>query len=346
MLALGEALRRLGHEVVVLSQPSVADRATVAGCDFEPFSRLDDYDHRVALEAQLDRTLEALVGTSVGADLVALDPDLAVVDANLTGAAAAAEALGLPSAILLHSVYATYVDTWFGDLWPLLESGVNGTREHFGVAPVDGWPAMFERHERVLSVVPEVFDDHPGQRHFGFLVPSVTGAAPPWPDGDGPRVLVGLSTTYQAHEPVLQAAVDALGAMDVRAIVTTGRSVDPDAVDAAPHVAVHGHVPHGVLLPDTDLVVTHAGMGTVAAALHHGVPLVCTPIDRDQPWNAARVEALGAGLVATPDTVGSAIDRVLGDPSFRDAAARVAAASRAEGGPDAAAADLTSLLDR
>jgi hypothetical protein len=34
---------------------------------------------------------------------------------------------------------------------------------------------------------------------------------------------------------------------------------------------------------------------TTMAALGHGVPLLCTPIGRDQFFNAERVQALGAG---------------------------------------------------
>ena len=347
MLALGGALAERGHQVIVLSQPSVAERAEAVGAVFVPFSELRDYDHRQYVEAQLELAVQAIAGPSLGEDVVSLDPDLTVVDANLAGAAAAAEALDRPSAILLHSTWATFTDTWFGELWPLLAEYVNGTRERFGLPPAGSWPEVFAPHDRRIAVVPEVFDPHPGQHHYGFLVPPATGGeAPPWPDGDGPRVLVGLSTTYQSQEALLAAAVDALGGLDVRAIVTTSRAIDPATLRPAANVAVHEDVPHGLLLPTTDLVVTHAGMGTVSAALRHGVPLVCSPIDRDQPLNAARVAALGAGVTAAPDALGPAIERVLGDPSYRAAAEAVAEASRREGGPVAAAADLESLLDR
>lgn len=344
MLALAGALVGRGHQVIVLSQPSVAGRAEAAGAVFVPFSELRDYDHRQYVEAQLELAVQAIAGPSIGEDVVSLDPDLTVVDANLSGAAAAAEALDRPSAILLHSTWATFTDTWFGELWPLLAEYVNGTRERFGVPPAGSWPDVFAPHDRRISVVPEAFDPHPGQHHHGFLVPPASGTAPAWPDGGGPRVLVGLSTTYQAQEDLLRSAVDALGRLEVRAVVTTGRAVDPASLDAPANVAVHEHVPHGLLLPTTDLVVTHAGLGTVSAALHHGVPLVCSPLDRDQPLNAARVEALGAGVTATADDLGPAIERVLGDPAFAEGARRLAEASRAEGGPAAAAADLESLL--
>ena len=99
-----------------------------------------------------------------------------MVDANLGGALAAAESLPQPSAVLLHSMYKTFVDAWFGELWPLVEPAINPTRGQYGLAEVDGWPAAFAGHDRIISVVPTCFDapvpEVPaGMRHFGFLVP-------------------------------------------------------------------------------------------------------------------------------------------------------------------------------
>jgi UDP:flavonoid glycosyltransferase YjiC (YdhE family) len=60
-------------------------------------------------------------------------------------------------------------------------------------------------------------------------------------------------------------------------------------------------VPHDVLLPNAAVVVTHAGLGTVLAALRHGLPLLCVPIGRDQPGNAAWVQSSGAGRALPVD---------------------------------------------
>jgi UDP:flavonoid glycosyltransferase YjiC (YdhE family) len=84
------------------------------------------------------------------------------------------------------------------------------------------------------------------------------------------------------------------------------------------------------VLPEAAAVVTHAGLGTVHAALAHGLPLVCLPIGRDQPDNAARVEWHGAGLrlspKSSPTVIRMAVERVLGDPGFAASARRLAAA--------------------
>ena len=56
------------------------------------------------------------------------------------------------------------------------------------------------------------------------------------------------------------------------------------------------YIPHRALLPHAQLVVTHGGIGTIMAAFDAGVPLVCLPLGRGQPGNAARVAELGAGV--------------------------------------------------
>ena len=79
------------------------------------------------------------------------------------------------------------------------------------------------------------------------------------------------------------------------------------------------------------------------------MPLVVAPIRDDQPIVASQVVAAGAGLRArfgrlSPGTLRGAVDRVLGEPSFREAAARVGASFAEVGGAVAAAGLLEGLL--
>jgi UDP:flavonoid glycosyltransferase YjiC (YdhE family) len=342
-LALVSAAVERGHEVVVLSQPSVRARAEGLGCGFVPFSALPDYDGTVVLEEQLERTVPAISGPAVGHDLLraAADhgADLVVVDANLAGALAAAETLDRPSVVLLHSMYATFVRTWFSEVWPLLGPVVDETRAGFGLAPAGSWAGLFTAHDRLLSVVPPELDAPvpgapPHLRHHGFLVPPPPAIDPPvFPNGGGPAVLVGLSTTYQRQEALLAAIEEAVARIGGRAIVTS---------------AGRPPVPHGLLLPQADVMVTHAGLGSVAAALAAGVPLVCTPISRDQPLNAERVAAVGAGVAlpvaATAAQIAAGLEEVLGESRYRAGAEAMAEASRRAGGTGAAVRDLESLI--
>jgi MGT family glycosyltransferase len=187
-------------------------------------------------------------------------------------------------------------------------------------------------------------------RHFGFLVPAtllVNGEAG-FPNGNAPSVLVGLSTTYQHQERLLQVILDALGELEVRGIASSAGQVDLETLRCPPNVVVREFVEHATVLPDCDVMVTHAGLGSVAAALSRGVPLVCTPIGRDQHLNAQRVVSVGAGRNVGADAqvadVAEAVQAVLADHSYQHSARSLAEESRQAGGSTTAIEDLERLM--
>ena len=358
MLAVAEALATRGHDVTMLGQPGIERRARRAGCDFVAFT-IEDYATDRPIEEQIEPVVTMMTGRAPGDELLrtieTTGADVVVVDANLAGVAAAAEGAGCRSAILLHSLYETYVDTWFGEFWSFLAPLINETRAAFGLAERASWTEIFEAHDRVYAAVPEILDAPTTRprpttmRHTGFLVPTVAGQDVAFErDADEPVVLVSLSTTDMGQGPLLQTILDALDGEDVRGVVTAGGQRVDAGLRVPANVTVHDFLPHAAVLPHARAVVTHAGLGTVAAALSHGVPLVCTPIARDQPLNAAQVAELGAGLTvpasaATPDAVRAALREVLTDVRFRDGATRVAVESARAGGANGVVDDLEHL---
>jgi UDP:flavonoid glycosyltransferase YjiC (YdhE family) len=103
-------------------------------------------------------------------------------------------------------------------------------------------------------------------------------------------------------------------------------------------------VPHADVLPHATLVVTHAGLGTVMAALSHGVPLLCLPLGRDQFFNAAMVERIGAGHSLPGDAdekqIADVVRGMLDDDGTRANAKRMAALIAKYGGGTDAVAEL------
>jgi hypothetical protein len=115
-----------------------------------------------------------------------------------------------------------------------------------------------------------------------------------------------------------------------------------------PNVLVVPFVPQLTLVPRMAAVLTHAGHNTTVGTLAAGVPLVCAPIRDDQPIIADQVVRAGAGVRvnftrAKARDVAAALDAVLDDPSYRQAAGRIAASFATAGGP-ARAADLVEAL--
>ncbi|HEX6345162.1 glycosyltransferase [Umezawaea sp.] len=162
-------------------------------------------------------------------------------------------------------------------------------------------------------------------------------------ESDLPRVLVTVGTTV--HDDAALSALVASVADAGFTVVVTARpeqlsaDVDPRRVHAV------GFVPLAELLPTVDLVVTAGGTGTLLAALSHGLPLVVRPFIADQPWNAARVADLGAGVVVDdPADAGAAARRVADDPAYREAAGRAAAGLASTNSPEEALRGLLALV--
>jgi len=336
---------------------SVAERSLVR--DFEAHSK-------VAAVAAARDNLVAAMARPVAADVLATlerrPADVVAFDYLLFGALFAAEQAKVPAAMLIHTVYPfparglpPYGMGWaqmggplatlremvgrliFRQVYerPLLPH-FNGVRAGLGLEPLRTFDELLERVGRALVLTSPVFD-FPARlpAHVEYvgpqLDPPVATSAweSPWPPGDDrPLVVVGLSTTHQAHDAMLERIAAALATLPVRALVTTGGATLRSTPPANVHIA--RFVPHAQVLPEAAAVVTHAGLGTVHAALAHGLPLVCLPIGRDQPDNAARVEWHGAGLrlspKSSPEVIRAAVERVLSDPAFAASAGRLAAA--------------------
>jgi UDP:flavonoid glycosyltransferase YjiC (YdhE family) len=96
--------------------------------------------------------------------------------------------------------------------------------------------------------------------------------------------------------------------------------------------------------------VSHAGSGTTLASAGLGLPHLCLPQGADQFLNADAIAAAGAGLSLSPsdmttDLIRTSVERLLADPSFRTAAARVAADISAMPEPTLVASALEDLTE-
>ena len=105
-------------------------------------------------------------------------------------------------------------------------------------------------------------------------------------------------------------------------MVTLGPAIEADQLNVAENVVCETFIPHAAVLPEVDLVVTHAGHGTTMAAVTAGIPLLCTPMGRDQNEVGACVEHNGLGQVvsqeAPVEVLRDAIAGRLADPAMRD----------------------------
>ena len=82
-----------------------------------------------------------------------------------------------------------------------------------------------------------------------------------------PLVLLSFSTTFQNQREALQRAIDALGQLAVRALVTVGPALRREDFNAPANVVIRKSAPHSQVLPHVDAMITHAGHGSVVRAL-------------------------------------------------------------------------------
>ncbi|MGC9947908.1 MAG: nucleotide disphospho-sugar-binding domain-containing protein [Bryobacteraceae bacterium] len=166
-----------------------------------------------------------------------------------------------------------------------------------------------------------------------------------------PWVHASEGTVHVVTPFVLSAAAQGLANLPMQVILTTGGNREPSELDLgpiAPNVHVVRWVSHTELLPHLDVMITTGGSATVQTTLRAGVPLIVVPTDWDKPDIARRVVETGAGISlapgqCTPKRLRAAVEQVLGTPSFRQNAQRMAAAFARYRGPEAAADLLQDL---
>jgi MGT family glycosyltransferase len=163
-------------------------------------------------------------------------------------------------------------------------------------------------------------------------------------------VTLGTVAGSMDDKAAYRCVLEAVSTLPVRVLLTVGKVLPLESLGALPaNVHVERFVPQDDVLPHAAAVVCHGGSGTVIGTLAAGVPMVVTPLFADQPQNAARVQAVGAGLAlptraASVDDTRRALVRVLEEPSFRTVAQAIAAEIAALAPVESAPAALEQIV--
>ncbi|ANZ43017.1 hypothetical protein BBK82_25470 [Lentzea guizhouensis] len=328
------------------------------------------------MRSNLANFADVLVGTAPGQvrDVLREDFDLVVTEHLAFGAGMAAELRGVPWA----TVSLTPLTLPSRDLPPFglplmpAATGLERLRDRVlrpvveSVAPRATDP-LFDRARKQVGLDPRrrafeasyskdlllaqavpgleyVRSDLPAHVHFvGRLIDPPKPMALPdwWPDLDGRTVVhVTQGTLETGADDLVRPAIEALADLDVLVVATgPGLAGVPGNVRTAPFI------PHDLLLPRTDLMITNGGWGGVLAAVEAGVPIVVVPGSLDKPEVARRVAWSGVGVRTRPVHLRKAVEEVLGEPRYRERARELGSGIKAAGGA-ARAADLVEALMR
>jgi UDP:flavonoid glycosyltransferase YjiC (YdhE family) len=173
------------------------------------------------------------------------------------------------------------------------------------------------------------------------LVGPLTATRSPLPDwfdpGDDRPVVMVRATAGVPLADLVVPAVAAFAGTDLRVIVTgTSSALLREAMGGDPgeHVQVAHSLPASQVLPGTAVVVMTGYFVHALHALQQGTPVVGTGAGAEEAETGARLEWHGCGVhVATERPTASelrtAVDRVIADPGYRRAAARIAAQTAA-----------------
>jgi MGT family glycosyltransferase len=363
-----EAVAR-GHEVVFATGAAFCPfveaagfRAVAAGFDYagapldEWFPQLrilggEAYRQFVAtavrVQAQARRMVPDLLSLAANQGY---RPDVVVRDAAEYGGCVAAEVWDVPHA----SVRTAYSPSSFGRR-QLVGPGLAELRRehklppdpdvempfrylHLACEPPGFWPADDPSAPTSHLLQPAIFDRLAGEE------------LPPWIAElpKRPTVCATLGTYMNRSTETFEAILRGVRVDAVNLIVLVGHDVDPTQFGFQPdNVHIERYVPLSLLLPHCDLVISHAGFGTIVTSLANGLPSVLIPLAADQPDNARSCARLGAARVLgaherSPGAIPAAVRQVLTERHYRALAEHVRTSMQALPG----VAHAVRLLER
>lgn len=348
MLGIAAELRQRGHQVRVLGHPQQRDAVTKVGLEFVGYRHARSWSPgevatgiRFLLRFLFRVFTDPRAGDDVRDELARLPADLALVDSMSLAALRAVQGARVSNAVLMHTLHRYHTHAW--SRGPI---GVVAALR--GMRPGRLWNAA----NRVLVATDRELDPAgrhtlPGNVRYTGVVqaPIRTGARE-----EKPLVLVSLSTIFfEGQTETLQAILDGLDGLPIRAIVTTG-AVAPETLNAPANVELHRFLAHDEIMPSASLVVGHGGHSTTMRALAHGLPLLILPMHPvlDQTMIGQTVVDTRAGRMlpktARPEEIRSAVRALLDDPSYRSAATAVGLRLRTRNGATTAADEIEALL--
>jgi UDP:flavonoid glycosyltransferase YjiC (YdhE family) len=375
MIALGRALAARGHEITLQTWRRWRSHVEAEGLGFAPAPEYRVFppggrSGEAPDEALVHATRETL------AQVRSLAPDVVVADILTLAPALAAELGGVRRATLIPHVFpqgephfpiyslgARLPRSRVGRaLWrhaqrPVakgLELGrveLNRVRAELGLDALDYVHGGISRELAIVGTFPQLEYQRDWPSHIHVVGPLMW--EPPSedvepPQGDAPLVLVAPSTAQDPDQRMLRAALRGLGDAPLRVLATWNRRPPPRPLPAPPNTRVVEWLSYSRTMPLCDVVVCHAGHGTLARALACGRAVVACPALGDMNENAARLDWAGAGVrvphrftLARPLRL--AVERALCEPSITTHATALADwLGRHD--PGAAAAQLVEQL--
>lgn len=361
MIALGKALVDRGHEVTLQTWTRWQEHVEAEGMAFAPAPEYQVFPQGPEPLEFYEAVVHATADTI---PLVReLQPELVVADILTLAPALAAEAVGVPWATLIPHVYpdgppdfpiysagARLPRTAAGRaMWrrahPLVQRGLergrrelNETRARLGLPGLGHLHGGISRRLAIVATFPQLEYPRSWPAHVHVVGPlmweppadETNPAQPAESPGDLPLVLVAPSTAQDAEQTLLRAALEGLADAPVRVLATWNRRPPSRPLPVPHNATVVEWLVYSRTMPQADVVICHAGHGTLVRALSSGCAVVACPAAGDMNENAARLDWAGAGVrlprrFVSPRGLRLAVERTLAEPSIGRRAREIAA---------------------
>src|SRR4051794_36779989 len=364
-IALGKELAARGHEVRLQTWTKWQEHVEREGMRFEPAPEykvfptpdtrgLKPYQAAVRAAREAQPLIEDFAPDAVVADILTVAAGLAAELAGVRWGSLIPHVLPTPEpGFPPYSIGARLPRTRLGSvMWrafdPLLRGGLekgrvelNGARERLGLPPIDELHGGLSRQLTLVATFPQLeyprASWQPWQRVVGPLMWEQPYGEVELPPGDAPLVLVAPSTSQDPDQTMLRASLEGRADQPVRVLGTYNRRLPPEPIEVPPNARLVEWVSYTKTMPGCDVVVCHAGHGTVARSLASGVPLVACPAAGDMGENASRIAWTGVGVplprrLVTARGVRLAVQRLLADEGYGERAGALGEWSRRQAG--------------
>jgi UDP:flavonoid glycosyltransferase YjiC (YdhE family) len=177
------------------------------------------------------------------------------------------------------------------------------------------------------------------------------------PPGERPLVFLYGGNTYgRTTGPgvVVESAIQALGGLNIDVVIGTGNQDIPEPLPR--NVSAFRYVSGPAMARRADVMIHLGGHSSTMTALATGTPALVVPTYSERESNARRVANLGSSLCLTPqgtlltgmtinaEQVAAAVNSLINDPSYRDAAQAVSEELCALGGARGVADVVESII--
>ena len=371
-LGVVRELVRRGHQVKYYSYEPFRAVIEAAGADFVP---CDAYDAQLGLTPRdgerigkdLAFSTHVLVETTLALNdmvcrnMASWQPDCIVADSMAAWGKAVALKLGIPfvsstTTFAFNQESAKIMKQSFRELLAFFTAMPKINRDVRRLQatgyPVKSVLDLIQNDQNTHTIVYTSPEFQPCAESFSdkyaFVGPSVRPAREQVTKTHEKLVYVSMGTVVNDRLALYRNCIAALAGENVQVILSVGDQVDIAALGPLPeNVSVYPKVDQIAVLEQADAFLSHCGMNSASESLYYGVPLLCYPQTKEQGGVAARVTALGAGIMLenpTQSAIKAAVKLLLSDTKIKANAEEIASSFHRCTGPIAAADKIEQVI--